>query len=125
MVTSSTLVTDLMIVTNPNAVLVLYDTNRCLSVIGAKRPRISVFHIEVGTLWKDECLPEETNRRIADIISDVNPAYSEHARRCLAECGLPREHIYVTGSPMAEALYQNLAEIEASEVHQRLGLEIR
>ena len=99
------------------------DTNSCLSVIGAKRLHIPIFHMEAGNRCKDECLPEETNRRIVDIISDVNLAYSEHARRYLAECGLPRERTYVTGSPMAEVLHQNLAEIEASDVHQRLGLE--
>ena len=109
--------------TKPDAVLVLGDTNSCLSVIGAKRLHIPIFHMEAGNRCKDECLPEETNRRIVDIISDVNLAYSEHARRYLAECGLPRERTYVTGSPMAEVLHQNLAEIEASDVHQRLGLE--
>ena len=107
----------------PDAVLVLGDTNSCLSVIGAKRLHIPIFHMEAGNRCKDECLPEETNRRIVDIISDVNLAYSEHARRYLAECGLPRERTYVTGSPMAEVLHQNLAEIEASDIHQRLGLE--
>ena len=109
--------------TKPDAVLVLGDTNSCLSVIGAKRLHIPIFHMEAGNRCKDECLPEETNRRIVDIISDVNMAYSEHARRYLAECGLPRERTYVTGSPMAEVLHENLAEIEASDVHQRLGLE--
>lgn len=109
--------------TKPDAVLVLGDTNSCLSVIGAKRLHIPIFHMEAGNRCKDECLPEETNRRIVDIISDVNLAYSEHARRYLAECGLPRERTYVTGSPMAEVLRQNLSEIEASGVHQRLGLE--
>ena len=109
--------------TKPDAVLVLGDTNSCLSVIGAKRLHIPIFHMEAGTRCKDECLPEETNRRIVDIISDVNLAYSEHARRYLAECGLPRERTYVTGSPMAEVLHQNLAEIEASDVHERLGLK--
>ena len=113
----------LMVATKPDAVLVLGDTNSCLSVIGAKRLHIPIFHMEAGNRCKDECLPEETNRRIVDIISDVNLAYSEHARRYLAECGLPRERTYVTGSPMAEVLHQNLAEIEASDVHQRLGLE--
>ena len=113
----------LMVATRPDAVLVLGDTNSCLSVIGAKRLHIPIFHMEAGNRCKDECLPEETNRRIVDIISDVNLAYSEHARRYLAECGLPRERTYVTGSPMAEVLHQNLAEIEASDVHQRLGLE--
>lgn len=109
--------------TRPDAVLVLGDTNSCLSVIGAKRLHIPIFHMEAGNRCKDECLPEETNRRIVDIISDVNMAYSEHARRYLAECGLPPERTYVTGSPMAEVLHQNLAEIEASDVHRRLGLE--
>jgi UDP-N-acetylglucosamine 2-epimerase (non-hydrolysing) len=113
----------LMVVTQPDAVLVLGDTNSCLSVIGAKRLHIPIFHMEAGNRCKDECLPEETNRRIVDIISDVNLAYSEHARRYLAECGLPRERTYVTGSPMAEVLRENLAEIEASDIHQRLGLE--
>ncbi|MBR5539850.1 MAG: UDP-N-acetylglucosamine 2-epimerase (non-hydrolyzing) [Clostridia bacterium] len=107
----------------PDAVLVLGDTNSCLSVIGAKRLHIPIFHMEAGNRCKDECLPEETNRRIVDIISDVNMAYSEHARRYLAECGLPKERTYVTGSPMAEVLHNNLKEIEASDVHQRLGLE--
>lgn len=109
--------------TKPDAVLVLGDTNSCLSVIGAKRLHIPIFHMEAGNRCKDECLPEETNRRIVDIISDVNLAYSEHARRYLAECGLPRERTYVTGSPMAEVLHQNLAEIETSDVHERLGLK--
>ena len=113
----------LMVATKPDAVLVLGDTNSCLSVIGAKRLHIPIFHMEAGNRCKDECLPEETNRRIVDIISDVNLAYSEHARRYLAECGLPRERTYVTGSPMAEVLHQNLAEIETSDVHHRLGLE--
>lgn len=113
----------LMVQTQPDAVLVLGDTNSCLSVIGAKRLHIPIFHMEAGNRCKDECLPEETNRRIVDIISDVNLAYSEHARRYLAECGLPRERTYVTGSPMAEVLHQNLAGIEASDIHQRLGLE--
>ena len=113
----------LMVQTQPDAVLVLGDTNSCLSVIGAKRLHIPIFHMEAGNRCKDECLPDETNRRIVDIISDVNLAYSEHARRYLAECGLPRERTYVTGSPMAEVLHQNLAEIEASDIHQRLGLE--
>ena len=107
----------------PDAVLVLGDTNSCLSVIGAKRLHIPIFHMEAGNRCKDECLPEETNRRIVDIISDVNLAYSEHARRYLAECGLPKERTYVTGSPMAEVLRSNLAEIEASDIHKRLGLE--
>lgn len=113
----------LMVATRPDAVLVLGDTNSCLSVIGAKRLHIPIFHMEAGNRCKDECLPEETNRRIVDIISDVNMCYSEHARRYLAECGLPRERTYVTGSPMAEVLHENLAEIEASDVHKRLGLE--
>lgn len=113
----------LMAATKPDAVLVLGDTNSCLSVIGAKRLHIPIFHMEAGNRCKDECLPEETNRRIVDIISDVNLAYSEHARRYLAECGLPRERTYVTGSPMAEVLRENLPEIEASDVHERLGLE--
>lgn len=112
-----------MVETKPDGVLVLGDTNSCLSVIGAKRLHIPIFHMEAGNRCKDECLPEETNRRIVDIISDVNLAYSEHARRYLAECGLPRERTYVTGSPMAEVLHQNLAEIETSDVHKRLGLE--
>lgn len=113
----------LMAAIKPEAVLVLGDTNSCLSVIGAKRLHIPIFHMEAGNRCKDECLPEETNRRIVDIISDVNMAYSEHARRYLAECGLPKERTYVTGSPMAEVLHNNLKEIEASDIHQRLGLE--
>ena len=113
----------LMVAIKPDAVLVLGDTNSCLSVIGAKRLHIPIFHMEAGNRCKDECLPEETNRRIVDIISDVNMAYSEHARRYLADCGLPKERTYVTGSPMAEVLHENLAEIEASDVHKRLGLE--
>ena len=113
----------LMVEIKPDAVLVLGDTNSCLSVIGAKRLHIPIFHMEAGNRCKDECLPEETNRRIVDIISDVNMAYSEHARRYLADCGLPKERTYVTGSPMAEVLHENLAEIEASDVHKRLGLE--
>ena len=113
----------LMVETKPDAVLVLGDTNSCLSVIGAKRLHIPIFHMEAGNRCKDECLPEETNRRIVDIISDVNMAYSEHARRYLADCGLPKERTYVTGSPMAEVLHQNLAKIEASDIHARLGLE--
>ena len=113
----------LMLAIKPDAVLVLGDTNSCLSVIGAKRLHIPIFHMEAGNRCKDECLPEETNRRIVDIISDVNMCYSEHARRYLSECGLPRERTYVTGSPMAEVLHENLAEIEASDVHKRLGLE--
>ncbi len=107
----------------PDALLILGDTNSCLSAIAAKRLHIPIFHMEAGNRCKDECLPEETNRRIVDIISDVNLAYSEHARRYLAECGLPKERTYVTGSPMAEVLHQNLAEIEASDVLDRLGLE--
>ena len=113
----------LMVATRPDAVLVLGDTNSCLSVIGAKRLHIPIFHMEAGNRCKDDCLPDETNRRVVDIISDVNMAYSEHARRYLAECGLPKERTYVTGSPMAEVLHQNLAEIEASDIHERLGLE--
>ena len=115
----------LMVAIKPDAVLVLGDTNSCLSVIGAKRLHIPIFHMEAGNRCKDECLPEETNRRIVDIISDVNLAYSEHARRYLAECGLPKERTYVTGSPMAEVLHENLVEIEASDIHARLGLEKR
>ncbi len=107
----------------PDAVLVLGDTNSCLSVIGAKRLHIPIFHMEAGNRCKDECLPEETNRRIVDIISDVNLAYSEHARKYLHDCGLPKERVYVTGSPMAEVLRANLGEIEASDIHSRLGLE--
>ena len=114
---------NLMAEIKPDAVLVLGDTNSCLSVIGAKRLHIPIFHMEAGNRCKDECLPEETNRRIVDIISDVNLAYSEHARRYLADCGLPRERTYVTGSPMAEVLHNNLAQIEASDIHARLGLE--
>ena len=113
----------LMVETQPDAVLVLGDTNSCLSVIGAKRLHIPIFHMEAGNRCKDECLPEETNRRIVDIISDVNLCYSEHARRYLADNGLPRERTYVTGSPMAEVLHKNLAKIEASDIHARLGLE--
>ena len=107
----------------PDAMLILGDTNSCLSAIAAKRLHIPIFHMEAGNRCKDECLPEETNRRIVDIISDVNLAYSEHARRYLADCGLPKERTYVTGSPMAEVLHQNLAEIEASDIHAKLGLE--
>lgn len=114
---------NLMAEIQPDAVLVLGDTNSCLSVIGAKRLHIPIFHMEAGNRCKDECLPEETNRRIVDIISDVNMAYSEHARRYLADCGLPKERTYVTGSPMAEVLHNNLAEIEASDIHERLKLE--
>ena len=113
----------LMVTTQPDAVLVLGDTNSCLSVIGAKRLHIPIFHMEAGNRCKDECLPEETNRRIVDIISDVNMAYSEHARRYLADTGLPKERTYVTGSPMAEVLHNNRKEIEASDIHKRLGLE--
>lgn len=112
-----------MVELKPEAVLVLGDTNSCLSVIGAKRLHIPIFHMEAGNRCKDECLPEETNRRIVDIISDVNLAYSEHARRYLADCGLPKERTYVTGSPMAEVLTENLEAIKASDVHKRLGLE--
>lgn len=107
----------------PDALLILGDTNSCLSAIAAKRLHIPIFHMEAGNRCKDECLPEETNRRIVDIISDVNLAYSEHARRYLHECGLPKERTYVTGSPMAEVLHQNLTEIKASDVLDRLGLE--
>ena len=107
----------------PDAMLILGDTNSCLSAIAAKRLHIPIFHMEAGNRCKDECLPEETNRRIVDIISDVNLAYSEHARRYLADCGLPKERTYVTGSPMAEVLHQNLAEIKASDIHSKLGLE--
>ncbi len=113
----------LMAEIKPDAVLVLGDTNSCLSVIGAKRLHIPIFHMEAGNRCKDECLPEETNRRIVDIISDVNLAYSEHARRYLADCGLPKERTYVTGSPMAEVLHNNLSDIEASDIHSRLGLQ--
>ncbi len=113
----------LMVKLQPDAVLVLGDTNSCLSVIGAKRLHIPIFHMEAGNRCKDECLPEETNRRIVDIISDVNLAYSEHARRYLADCGLPKERTYVTGSPMAEVLHMNLEKIQASDVYARLGLE--
>ena len=114
---------DLMAELQPDAVLVLGDTNSCLSVIGAKRLHIPIFHMEAGNRCKDECLPEETNRRIVDIISDVNLCYSEHARRYLAENGLPKERTYVTGSPMAEVLHKNLEKIQASDIHARLGLE--
>lgn len=112
----------LMAEQKPDALLILGDTNSCLSAIAAKRLHIPIFHMEAGNRCKDECLPEETNRRIVDIISDVNMAYSEHARRYLAECGLPKERTYVTGSPMAEVLHANLTAIEASDVHTRLGL---
>ena len=113
----------LMAEMKPDAVLVLGDTNSCLSVIGAKRLHIPIFHMEAGNRCKDECLPEETNRRIVDIISDVNLAYSEHARRYLADCGLPKERTYVTGSPMAEVLHENLSEIKASNILSKLGLK--
>ena len=106
----------------PDALLILGDTNSCLSAIAAKRLHIPIFHMEAGNRCKDECLPEETNRRIVDIISDVNLAYSEHARKYLHECGLPKERVYVTGSPMAEVLHNNLEKIEASDIHERLGL---
>lgn len=112
-----------MIELKPDAVLVLGDTNSCLSVIGAKRLHIPIFHMEAGNRCKDECLPEETNRRIVDIISDVNLAYSEHARRYLIECGLPKERTYVTGSPMAEVLTENLEAINTSDIHTHLGLK--
>ena len=112
----------LMTAVKPDAMLILGDTNSCLSAIAAKRLHIPIFHMEAGNRCKDECLPEETNRRIVDIIADVNLAYSEHARKYLHECGLPKERVYVTGSPMAEVLHSNLAEIEASDVHSRLGL---
>lgn len=115
----------LMVDIQPDAVLVLGDTNSCLSVISAKRLHIPIFHMEAGNRCKDECLPEETNRRIVDIISDVNMAYSEHARKHLADCGLPKERTYVTGSPMAEVLRMNLDRIEDSKIHKRLGLEKR
>ncbi len=114
---------ELMVELMPDAVLVLGDTNSCLSVIGAKRLHIPIFHMEAGNRCKDECLPEETNRRIVDIISDVNIAYSEHARRYLADCGLPKERTYVSGSPMAEVLHDNLKKIEASDIHEKLGLK--
>ena len=113
----------LMVQTRPDALLILGDTNSCLSAIAAKRLHIPIFHMEAGNRCKDECLPEETNRRIVDIISDVNMAYSEHARRYLIECGLPKARTYVTGSPMAEVLHTNLENIEASDIHARLGLE--
>lgn len=113
----------LMAQIKPDALLILGDTNSCLSAISAKRLHIPIFHMEAGNRCKDECLPEETNRRIVDIISDVNLAYSEHARRYLAECGLPKERTYVTGSPMAEVLHHNLAAIESSDIHARLGLQ--
>ena len=107
----------------PDALLILGDTNSCLSAIAAKRLHIPIFHMEAGNRCKDECLPEETNRRIVDIISDVNLAYSEHARKYLHECGVPKERVYVTGSPMAEVLHQNLQEIEKSDILKKLGLE--
>lgn len=113
----------LMVQIKPDALLILGDTNSCLSAIAAKRLHIPIFHMEAGNRCKDECLPEETNRRIVDIISDVNLAYSEHARKYLHECGLPKERVYVTGSPMAEVLRQNLKEIEQSDILSRLGLE--
>lgn len=114
----------LMVQTKPEALLILGDTNSCLSSIAAKRLHIPIFHMEAGNRCKDECLPEETNRRIVDIISDVNMAYSEHARRYLAECGLPKERTYVTGSPMAEVLHSNLADIEKSDILERLNLNV-
>lgn len=113
----------LMVAIKPDAILILGDTNSCLSAIPAKRLHIPIFHMEAGNRCKDECLPEETNRRIVDIISDVNMAYSEHARRYLAECGLPKERTYVTGSPMAEVLHSSLTSIMSSDIHTRLGLE--
>ena len=113
----------LMVQTCPDALLVLGDTNSCLSVIGAKRLHIPIFHMEAGNRCFDECLPEETNRRIVDIISDVNMCYSEHARRYLNASGIAKERTYVTGSPMAEVLHENLKDIEASDIHSRLGLE--
>ena len=113
----------LMTSLKPDALLILGDTNSCLSAISAKRLHIPIFHMEAGNRCKDECLPEETNRRIVDIISDVNMAYSEHARRYLAECGLPKERTYVTGSPMAEVLHNNLMDIEKSDIHNKLGLQ--
>ena len=113
----------LMAEIKPDAMLILGDTNSCLSAISAKRLHIPIFHMEAGNRCKDECLPEETNRRIVDIISDVNLAYSEHARKYLHECGLPKERVYVTGSPMAEVLRSNLSDIEKSDIHSKLGLE--
>ena len=113
----------LMAQIKPDALLILGDTNSCLSAIAAKRLHIPIFHMEAGNRCKDECLPEETNRRIVDIISDVNLAYSEHARKYLHECGLPKERVYVTGSPMAEVLHENLADIEKSDILNKLGLE--
>lgn len=113
----------LMAATMPDALLILGDTNSCLSAIAAKRLHIPIFHMEAGNRCKDECLPEETNRRIVDIISDVNICYSEHARRYLADCGLPKERTYVSGSPMAEVLHKNLEHIKSSNIHSKLGLE--
>ena len=113
----------LMVSEKPDALLILGDTNSCLSAIAAKRLHIPIFHMEAGNRCKDECLPEETNRRIVDIISDVNLAYSEHARKYLHECGLPKERVYVTGSPMAEVLRENLESIKASTIHEKLGLQ--
>lgn len=115
----------LMAQIKPDALLILGDTNSCLSAISAKRLHIPIFHMEAGNRCKDECLPEETNRRIVDIISDVNMAYSEHARRYLADCGLPKERTYVTGSPMAEVLHQNLEEIEKSDILTKLNLKAK
>ena len=114
---------ELMQKINPDALLILGDTNSCLSAVSAKRLHIPIFHMEAGNRCKDECLPEETNRRIVDIISDINLAYSEHARRYLIECGLPKERTFVTGSPMAEVLRANFAKIQASNIHEKLGLE--
>ena len=113
---------ELMVEQKPDALLILGDTNSCLSAIAAKRLHIPIFHMEAGNRCKDECLPEETNRRIVDIISDINLAYSEHARKYLHECGLPKERVFVTGSPMAEVLDANLANIKASKIHEKLGL---
>ena len=113
----------LMVAIQPDAVLILGDTNSCLSAISAKRLQIPIFHMEAGNRCKDECLPEETNRRIADIISDVNLAYSEHARKYLADCGFPKERTFVTGSPMAEVLFQNFSKIQSSDIHNRIGLK--
>lgn len=114
---------EVMVENKPDAVLVLGDTNSCLSIIGAKRLHIPIFHMEAGNRSKDECLPEETNRRIVDIISDVNLAYSEHARKYLHECGLPKERVFVTGSPMAEVLHKHLNEIENSDILNKLNLK--
>ena len=113
----------LMVAIQPDAVLILGDTNSCLSAISAKRLQIPIFHMEAGNRCKDECLPEETNRRIVDIISDVNLAYSEHARKYLADCGFPKERTFVTGSPMAEVLFQNFSKIQSSDIHNRIGLK--